>query len=420
MIEKNLTLDKIREEIIKFKNDVISQRLGNYYDTKSLGEIFGVSRKELAHSNFIAWLLGNKESHHLGDYPFKKFLEILVLSCKGTQGDKHKALFDSVITGHLRVTELQIYTEKTIESVGRVDILIEADVVYFETTKKLRVIIENKVTTKEHSDQTTKYYDHYENFQDKDCINLYVYLTPLSGIELSELKEPESSCKEYIQTNYQNLVDYLLEPILNKDISEKIKMIIKEYLQTLSQPTRSEDEHKQGLIMAIGHEERELLTRFWEKNQKLVLSALYAISSDPAQEKDVREKISGALDSISGAEKDRSLLKIYFADKVHVQGIKKSNIGYFTVKLIEEKGLLSDDTFNFLRKDRSCSFQLLKTADECTESEIKYRKYRTSEHPELMYDGVGYYVARNWGIGNIHKFMDSISSQFDQIKYQIN
>jgi hypothetical protein len=90
------------------------------------------------------------------------------------------------------------------------------------------------------------------------------------------------------------------------------------------------------------------------------------------------------------------------------------------VKLIEEKGLLSDDTFNFLRKDRSCSFQLLKTADECTESEIKYRKYRTSEHPELMYDGVGYYVARNWGIGNIHKFMDSISSQFDQIKYQIN
>ena len=43
-----------------------------------LGEIFGVSRKELIHNNFIAWLLGNQESHNLGNYTFKKFLEILV------------------------------------------------------------------------------------------------------------------------------------------------------------------------------------------------------------------------------------------------------------------------------------------------------------------------------------------------------
>ena len=55
-------------------------------------------------------------------------------------------------------------------------------------------------------------------------------------------------------------MDYLLEPILNKDISDKTRMIIKDYLQVLSQPTQNEDddEHKQGLIMAIGNEEREL------------------------------------------------------------------------------------------------------------------------------------------------------------------
>lgn len=44
----NLTIDQIRNEIIKFKNDVVSQRLEKYYGTKSLGEIFGISRKELA------------------------------------------------------------------------------------------------------------------------------------------------------------------------------------------------------------------------------------------------------------------------------------------------------------------------------------------------------------------------------------
>ena len=69
-----LTIDQIRNEIIKFKNDVDSQRLDSYYSTKSYSEILGVSRRELSHSNFIAWLLNDQESHNLSSYPIKKFL----------------------------------------------------------------------------------------------------------------------------------------------------------------------------------------------------------------------------------------------------------------------------------------------------------------------------------------------------------
>ena len=145
---KNLTLDQIRNEIIKFKNDVISQKLESYYSTKSIGEIFGVSRKELAHSNFLAWLLNNQESHNLGDFPFIKFLEILVLSCRGRQSESHKELFDAIITGDLSVTDYQTVTEKSIK-VGRVDILIEANIEYSGQTRSLRVVVENKVATKE-------------------------------------------------------------------------------------------------------------------------------------------------------------------------------------------------------------------------------------------------------------------------------
>ena len=283
---RDLSLDQIRNEIIKFKNDVVSQKLENYYGTKSLGEIFGVSRKELAHSNFIAWLLSNQESHNLGNYPFKKFLEILVLSGRNQESNKHKKVFDAIVTGDLSVNELQIITEKSIKSVGRVDILIEAEIEFFGEFKSLRVVIENKVSTKEHSDQTTKYFNYYESLEGKNWINLYVFLTPISGVALSDLEEPECSCKEYIQTNYQNLVDYLLEPILNMDATDKTKLIIREYLQTLSQPAQNEDdeEHRQGMIMAISNDERELLSHFWDRNQKLILSALYAISSDPDQE----------------------------------------------------------------------------------------------------------------------------------------
>jgi len=416
-----LSIDQIRNEIIKFKNDAVSQRLSTYYNTKSYSEILGVSRKELSHSNFIAWLLNSQESHNLASYPIKKFLEILVISSMADQFQKHKELFDSIIIGDVSIDNLNVVTEKAIRNIGRVDIYIEADIAYSGKQQKLRLIIENKVATREHSEQTVKYYQYYEGLEDQSWKNLYVFLTPLSGIDLSDLSEPECSCKEYIQTNYQNLVDYLLEPILNKEISSRTENIIKEYLQALSQPTQNEDdEHRQGLIMAIGNEERELLTKFWDQNQKLILSALYAISSDPDQEKDVRDNIGFALKSISNNQKDRSLLSIYFNDQLCVEKIKKSDIGYRTVKLMEEKNIIDQAMFDFLRNDKSCSFQLLKLKEEATETEIKYKKYRLNTEPELVFDDAGYYVVRNWGINNIKKFITNMTTKIPQLRYEVH
>ncbi len=419
---EELSIDNIRNEIIKFKNDVISQKLDKYYSTKSYSEILGVSRRELSHSNFIAWLLNNQESHDLSSYSIKKFLEILVISSQGKHQVEYKELFDSIIIDDLKVESLDIVTERVIKNVGRLDLYIEAKLFYSNELHKVRIIIENKVSTKEHSDQTTKYYNYYESLEDKSWKNIYVFLTPISGIELSELTEVECSCKEYIQTNYQNLVDYLLEPILNKNISEKTRNIIKEYLQALSQPTQNEEdeEHKQGLIMAIGNEERELLTKFWDQNQKLILSALYAISSDPDQEEETRDNIGSALQSISSNQKDRSLITILHNNINEVEKIKKSDLGYKTVELLNEKGLIDSSLFDYLRKDKSCSFLLLKLKEEMTETEIKYRKYRPKLEPELFYDGKGYYIARNWGKNNYKKFIDRMTERVPSLSYQIH
>ena len=415
-----LTLGQIRNEIIRFNNDTDVQKLESYYSTKSVGEILGVSRKEVPHSNFVAWLLSTEESHNLGSYPFVKFLEILVISSQEKHTTAHKELFDSIITGDLTVHSLEVTTEKSIPKGGRIDIVVEADVSYFDNPTRLRVVIENKVGSKEHSDQTAKYYDYFEGLNEVDVVTLYVFLTPLSGIELSDLEEPECFCKEYIQTNYQALVDYLLEPILSKDISDKTRTILNEYLQSLSQPTQSEDDHKQGLIMAIGNEERELLTRFWEQNQKLIMSALYAISSDPDQEKDVRDNISTALESISGGGKDRSPVTIKFENEIYAKEIKKTDIGFNTVRLLDEKGLITDETFAFLREDKSGSFILIKSEDEVTESEIKYRRYGLKGPPALTREGVEYFACKNWGVTNIPRFAEKISKRFPQIEFVIS
>ncbi len=66
------------------------------------------------------------------------------------------------------------------------------------------------------------------------------------------------------------------------------------------------------------------------------------------------------------------------------RNFKKSDIGLQTINLLNSKGLIDDSIIKFLREDKSCSFYLLKKQDEFTETEIKYRKYKTNDAPKLI------------------------------------
>ena len=416
----NIKIEEVRQEIRKFNNDENVSKLESYYHKKSLPEIIGASRKELAHSGFLAWILNNTESHMLGGFPLKKLLELLVIYSKDKQLNDKKELYDSIIISDFELDNIFIETERSIKDVGRLDIYIETTIKYLDKEKKLRLIVENKVGTKEHSDQTTKYFDYYESIKEENDVNLYVFLTPISSLELMDLDLPECSCKEYIQINYQSVVDFILEPALSKNITEKTKFIIKEYLQTLSQPTLDKDveQYKQGLIMALGSDERNLLTKFWNKNQKLILATLYAISSDPEQEKDTRDSANQALNDLSTGNKDRSLCSIKYNGTTEFEKIKKSDIGYSTIQVLEKHGLINDSSIEFLKADRTANHNLIKTLVEITATEEKYRRYRVNSEAELVYNGTEYYVVRNWGVGNIFDFFEKMSNKFNGLEYE--
>ncbi|WP_052323910.1 PD-(D/E)XK nuclease family protein [Flavihumibacter sp. ZG627] len=417
----NFTIDQIRDEIIKFKNDPDFQKLENFYYSKSFSEILGVSRREVSHSGFLAWLLGNLESHNLGEFPIKKFLDIILKFSNDKLKSKHSDLFNSFVTEDYLIERLFIKSEYAIKNVGRLDIYIELTLLIAGKTKNIKLVIENKVESRENNDQTNSYFNFFSPTENDDNIVIYVYLTPISTLELIELTEPECSCKSFIQINYQSIVDYLIEPALNQNISTRTHNILTEYLKSLSQPSIDEeaDGHKQELIMALGNEERKLLSSFWEKNQKLILASLYAISSDPEQEKDTRDSIREALDSLS-SEKDRSTYNIKYKGIVFKQNFKKSDIGLQTINLLSSKGLIDDNIINYLKEDKSCSFLLLKKKEDFTETEIKYRKYKSNDAPELIFNGEEFYVARNWGIGNIHKLINKFTAKFPGLEYETN
>ena len=418
---ENFTVDKIRDKIIKFKNDPDFQKLENFYYSKSFSEILGVSRREISHSGFLAWLLGNLESHNLGEFPIKKFLDIILKFSNDTLKNKHTNLFNSFVTENYTIERLFIKSEYSIKNVGRLDIYIELTLLIDGKSKNIKLIIENKVESKENNDQTNNYFNHFNPSENDDNIVIYVYLTPISTLELIELTEPECYCKAFIQINYQSIVDYLIEPVLNQNISTRTQNILTEYLKSLSQPSINEgaDGHKQELIMALGNEERKLLSSFWAKNEKLILASLYAISSDPEQEKDTRDKIREALDSLS-FDKDRSTYNIKYNGVIFNQNFKKSDIGLQTINLLEAKNLINENIINFLKEDKSCSFLLLKKKEDFTETEIKYRKYKTNDAPELIYNSEEFYVARNWGIGNIQKFINKFTDKFLGLEYETN
>ena len=420
MIE-NFTIDQIRDEIIKFKNDPDFQKLENFYYSKSFSEILGVSRREISHSGFLAWLLGNLESHNLGEFPIKKFLDIILKFSNDKLKSRHSDLFNSFVTEDYLIERLFVKPEYSIKNVGRLDIYIELTLLISGKTKSIKLIIENKVESRENNDQTNSYFNFFNPSENDDNIIIYVYLTPISTLELIELTEPECNCKEFIQINYQSIVDYLIEPALNQNISTRTQNILTEYLKSLSQPSIDEeaDGHKKELIMALGNEERKLLSSFWEKNQKLILASLYAISSDPEQEKDTRDSIREALDSLS-SDKDRSTYNIKYNGEVFSRNFKKSDIGLQTINLLKAHGLIDDNIIKYLKKDKSCSFLLLKKKEDFTETEIKYRKYKINDVPELIYNEEELYVARNWGIGNIHKLINKFTEKITGLEYETN
>ncbi len=153
-------------------------------------------------------------------------------------------------------------------------------------------------------------------------------------------------------------------------------------------------------------------------DDKLVLSADQIIPLPEAESYQIEVKQKRREERVSRSEKkDRSLFSISFSGEPFEEDFKKSDIAYCTIMLLQGKNLINKEVFEFLREDTSCSFKLLKLLDEMTDTEKRYSKYRFNKEPEMTFDGAGYYIARNWGVNNVQKFIDKMESRFPEISY---
>lgn len=287
-------INNLKEDVARWYNSTAYNKLSNRFQQTDFFKILGVSRKEDRHSRFIAWLLDPDGTHELGNFPIKQFLRLLAISknkytnaaSEFPESFENPFIFGSfVFDKNIKCNVNSEYsiparnTKKTKKknSTDRLDIFIEnLFIVDNNHRTEIAIVVENKILSSESDGQTQHYYDwlhsyignKYKNTQN-DCIPICVFLYP-------EALNTKCDCDKYIKVTYQELVDLVIEPCLQKTTSDLTKHYISEYLKTLSYSV----EDSQGeLVMAHSKEERELCEAFFEDNKNLLTYVVGVLES---------------------------------------------------------------------------------------------------------------------------------------------
>jgi hypothetical protein len=380
----------VKSSICNFNKN---KELKSKYSSKSFSEILLVNRSEASHSSFLAWMLNPLQNESLKEFPIKKLLDIIIL--RQRQFQIKEPLFNEVSKFTLK--NIKIETEKYLKIKRKKKSTRKFVDLYIELKEKecvIKIIIENKVSSKEHNEQTVDYYKYFVENRKENEILLFIYLTPTSTLELNKLTETECVSKEYIQINYQDIVDYIIEPAIKLNISERTKFILSEYLSSLSRPSFhriDKPNQKQDFFMAIGQKEKKMLENFWKDNENLILSAMYANSINPELEDDVRELNKTSYESFyekSGIGVD-----------VQKQFKELVDLDLITKELLIE---LCDDNFSKTTFNIGQSFLIKKDGPECGNDINGYSRYYKKQVYKIFEDT--YMLCNHWTKGNIERY----------------
>jgi len=243
------------------------------YNKYHVGNIFGitkVSRWELMHSNFIAWVLSPDSSHAINTYPLLQLIKSFEFLKDKPDNDKSRLDISLIRKFYNERFIVNASVEREVE---HIDILIQVQT----PEKVLPILIENKVDSKENGkmgDQTKVYYSWGEKtFSDRKKYYepIYIFLLPTYNQKVIQKEE------NYLRMTYQELVDYVIEPSMRECGDANSLNNFKVYLQCLSFQA---DNEKGEYSMAISSEEREILNNFIKENKNLLCSVLDELELD--------------------------------------------------------------------------------------------------------------------------------------------
>lgn len=210
--------DNIKIELSNLVKDPKLEELSLSLHTPNFFNILNVTKTEIRHSNFLAWLMSPNESHNLNTIFLKWFLKNIFSSDKIDWANEFS--IDS-----FNLHNIKVYREWL-----NIDILI--------LHEEFVIAIENKVDSSEHSRQLKRYSD-IVNDSFPDLKKAFVFLT-IDGLNPKD----EEDANQYISIDY-GLIKSLIEIILSvykNSLSERIQYYIEDYLLILNRYIMKEHE----------------------------------------------------------------------------------------------------------------------------------------------------------------------------------
>jgi hypothetical protein len=186
--------------------------------TPNFFSILDVTKTEIRHSNFLAWLMSPNESHNLNTIFLKWFLKDIFSSDKIEWANEFS------------IDSFNLHNVKVYREWQNIDIVI--------VHEEFVVAIENKVDSNEHSRQLKRYSD-IINESFPDLKKAFVFLT-IDGLNPKD----ETDANQYISIDY-GLIKSLIEIVLSvykNSLSQRIQYYIEDYLLILNRYIMKEHE----------------------------------------------------------------------------------------------------------------------------------------------------------------------------------
>ncbi len=259
--------EKLEKEILEkfIANNPELELLEEIIDKFNIFTALDIINYEIRHSAFLSWLLNPKESHGLKDYFLKIFLKEISLKASSL-GIKEVTVFD--------IDSWDFDDAEILREWRNIDILVKYD------EQKFVCVIENKLYTKEHSNQLQRYKEIIGN-EYSSYKKLFVYLT-VEGDIPSESDFVPISYSEII-----SLIEYLIKNKKDK-IGSEILTFISHYKDMLRRYIMKDSEiqelcrkiyqkHKKALDLIFEYkpdklsEIYDILVKIIEKDNNLIL-----------------------------------------------------------------------------------------------------------------------------------------------------
>ena len=210
-----MVISELKSRYDKLLKDEDFDKLDLGLKNPNIFQILRITKNEIRHSNFLSWLLDPNQSHKLGDIFLKRFLREVFSSDKF--GD-----IDQVDVEGMDLSKVEIQREWK-----NIDILIKLENVV--------VCVENKVLSKEHSEQLKRYKEIIEN-QFPNHHQTFVYLTP-------EGDTSEDETDTYEPISYVFIVESLdrILSVFGESLNEQVKNYIKDYITIIKRELMGTD-----------------------------------------------------------------------------------------------------------------------------------------------------------------------------------